>query len=317
MSRGKEAEMVGAKGKRIFFVAVVVLLAAAAGALVGGCGADSGKETVGPQVIKDVGKEEGETARTGTVSSTEVEGQGYADLKQTSPSPSSTGGLPELKPKIIKNGLVKLETGKGGYAGIRQEAVSLASSAGGYLEGEDSSRDDRGLTYATLTLRVPADRFDQVMEAVSSLGEVVSSKVSTSDVSGEYVDLESRLRHLQAEESFYLSLIGQARGVQEMISIREHLSSVQLEKERVQGRMSFLDRQVAYSTLTISVSERGPEEKEGFWSAVARAFRSFGRGMRALAIGLFYVLPYLVVIAVVIAAVWWLTVRRKRGGATP
>lgn len=298
-------------------VMVPILFIVAAGAFIVGCGEESGREATEPQAVPGVEQREEGVTRTGTVNSADAEGQGYADLKQVSPSTSSSGGLPELRSKVIKNALVKLETEKGDYARIRQEAVALASSAGGYLESEDSSRDDDGFTYATLTLRVPADRFDEVMEAASSLGELVSSKITTSDVSGEYVDLESRLRHLQAEESFYLSLINQAKTVQEMISIREHLSSVQLEKEQVQGRMDFLDRQVAYSTLTLSVSEKGPREEEGFWSAVRKALRSFGKGMRALAIGLFYILPYLALIALVIAAVWWFTVRRKRGGAKP
>ncbi len=53
--------------------------------------------------------------------------------------------------------------------------------------------------------------------------------------------MESRLRHLQAEESFYMSLIAKAQTIQEMITIREHLDSIQLEKEKAQGRKNFLD----------------------------------------------------------------------------
>jgi uncharacterized protein (DUF2132 family) len=227
---------------------------------------------------------------------------------------SSSSGLPQLQLKVIKTALMKMETGKGEYVKVREDAVADASSAGGYVESESSSRDDEGFTYATLTLRIPAENFDGVVSQVSSLGEVISTQISTNDVSGEYVDLESRLKHLQAEESFYLSLIGQARTIEEMISIREHLSSIQLEKEQVQGRKNFLDQQIGYSTLTLSVDEvSGEDEGGGFWHSVGEAFKSFGRGLRALAVGFFYALPYLVILVIVVGLVWLLVRRSRRG----
>ncbi|MBN2026692.1 MAG: DUF4349 domain-containing protein [Actinobacteria bacterium] len=226
--------------------------------------------------------------------------------------------LPQLQLMVIKTALMEMETAKGDYAKIREDAVAITSAAGGYVEGESASRDDEGLTYATLTLRIPADKFDGVVAEVSALGEVVSTQVSTNDVSAEYVDLESRLRHLQAEEEFYLSLIAEAQTVQEMITIREHLNSIQLEKEQVQGRINFLDQQVGFSTLTLSVDEKSPDEEdvEGFWASVGDAFINFGRGLKKLGIGFFYALPYLVILAV-IAMIVWLLVRRSRRRGTP
>jgi len=226
--------------------------------------------------------------------------------------------LPQLQLMVIKTALMEMETAKGDYAKIREDAVAITSAAGGYVEGESASRDDEGLTYATLTLRIPADKFDEVVAQVSSLGEVVSTQVSTNDVSAEYVDLESRLRHLQAEEEFYLSLIAEAQTIQEMITIREHLNSIQLEKEQVQGRINFLDQQVGFSTLTLSVDEKASDEEdvEGFWASVGDAFIHFGRGLKKLGIGFFYALPYLVILAV-IAMIIWLLVRRSRRRGTP
>lgn len=236
---------------------------------------------------------------------------------ETYAAPETTSSLPQLQLKVIRSALVDLETEKGGYAKLREDAVAAAYAAGGFVENESSSKDDEGFTYATLTLRVPAEKFDEVLSRVSSLGEVVSTQVSTQDVSGEYVDLESRLKHLQAEESFYMALIAKAETIEEMISIREHLSSIQLEKEQLQGRKDFLDQQISYSTLTLSVDEVSPEEKgEGFWDRVGDAFRSFGRGMKALAVGIFYALPYLLILAAIVAVVW-LLVRRSRRTPSP
>ncbi|MDI6873728.1 DUF4349 domain-containing protein [Candidatus Solincola sp.] len=243
----------------------------------------------------------------------EVSTQEPASISTAEGTGAST--LPELQARVIRNGQVKMEAERGGYAKIREDAVALVTAAGGYVQDESSRRDDEGLVHATLTLRVPAEAFDRTMTDISALGKIISSQVNTSDVSAEYVDLEARLRHLQAEEAFYLSLIGQAKTVQEMVTIREHLSSVQLEKERVQGRMNFLDRQVQYSTLTLSVDEVGPGEAGGFWDSVGRAFRAFARGMRVLALGIFYALPWLVLAALIYLVVHFLLRGRKKRSA--
>lgn len=248
-------------------------------------------------------------------------GMNAATLKGSAGAPEATksgSGLPQLELKVIKTALMKMEMGRGDYVKLREDAVALVVSVEGYVEAESSSRNDEGLTYATLTLRIPAQNFDDVLSQVSAMGNVLSTQVSTKDVSGEYVDLEGRLGHLQAEEAFYLALIGKASKVEEMISIQGHLSSVQAEKEQVQGRMNFLSQQIEYSTLTLSVDEvSGAVKDSGFGNSVTKAFGSFGKGVRAISIGFLYALPYLVIL-IVIGMVVWLIVRRKsRRGSNP
>ncbi len=286
----------------IFFTVVVTAAAL-------GCGGAEKEQSPGSPSFDDIsGKGVSDAALSGLPDAESTVGD---EARGTAEVSGAAAGLPQLQLKVIKSALVNLETEKGGYAKLKEEAAAAASAAGGFVENESASKDGEGFTHATLTLRVPAERFDEVMSRISSLGEAISTQVSTSDVSGEYVDLESRLKHLQAEESFYLALIAKAESVEEMISIREHLSSIQLEKEQLQGRKDYLDRQISYSTLTLSVNEVSPEEGEGFWHEVGDAFRSFGRGMRALALGIFYALPYLILLALLTVLVWWL-IRRSR-----
>jgi hypothetical protein len=304
-------------------VAALLVLVVFAAAMALGCGEESEqglREAIDESTWEQAEAEKGDL-EAGLEESLPAEMRDAQDLTASGEAgmvytPDSSA-LPQLQLKVIKTALMEMEMAKGDYVKIREDAVAIASAAGGYVEGESASRDDDGLTYATLTLRIPSDKFDAVVIDVSALGEVVSTQVSTNDVSAEYVDLESRLRHLQAEESFYLSLIGKAQTIQEMITIREHLDSIQLEKEQVQGRMNFLDQQVGFSTLTLSVDEIAPDEdKEGFLDSVGEAFKSFGRGLKELAVGFFYALPYLLILAV-IAIVIWLLVRRYRHPSTP
>lgn len=296
-----------------FFLLLLVIAAMALG-----CGGEDRKDASKAEDLASWEKSGlGEGDEEAAVSRTEKGGEDAFVPQELPASSGPASTLPQLQLLVIKTALMEMEAGRGDYARIREDAVAIASAAGGYVEGESSRRDDEGLTYATLTLRVPADRFDAVVGEVSSLGEVVSTQVSTHDVSAEYVDLEGRLRHLQAEEAFYLSLIARAQTIQEMITIREHLDAIQLEKEQAQGRKDYLDQQVGFSTLTLSVHEVEPEgEGKGFWHSAGEAFKSFGRGLKALAVGFFYALPYLVVLAA-IAVIVWLLIRRSRRRIPP
>lgn len=242
---------------------------------------------------------------------------GYLTANLDSGQSGNAFTLPQLQLMVIKTALMKMETAEGDYAKIREDAVAVASSVGGYVESESASRGGEGLTYATLTLRIPSESFDKVVSEVSAMGKVISTQVSTNDVSGEYVDLEGRLRHLQAEESFYMTLIDQARTIQEMITIRGHLDSIQLQREQAQGRINFLNQQIGYSTLTLSVDETSnKEEDKGFLHSMGEAFKSFGRGMGKLAVGFFYALPYLAILAILAGAAWLIVRRTRRGKPT-
>ncbi len=206
----------------------------------------------------------------------------------------STSDLPDIGQKIVKTGSLQLGIGEGTYADVRERIRSLANSSGGYLQGESSSQDASGLTHGTVTVRVPAEKFDEVFAAIAVFGEPGQTSVKTSDMTQEYVDLESRLRHLQAEEAFYLGLIDKAQTVSDMISISDRLSDIQQEKETVMGRQAYLDNQVAYATITATINETAPgAASRGFWSTVSSAFSSFGLLGKYLGVGILYALPYL------------------------
>ncbi len=230
---------------------------------------------------------------------------------------SISADLPELSPRVIRTGKLSLELEKGTYQEKRGEVYFLVESAGGYVQSENTGGDG-GSVRGTFLLRIPADRFDRVFPDLSRLGEVKSTEVATQDVTQEYIDLEGRIRHLEAEEQFYLGLIAQAKTIQEMLSIRERLDSVQLQKEQALGRKNYLDKQISYSLVTLNMSEAPPGDStgKGFWGRIGEAFRSFGRACRELLVGLAYALPYLALL-IIAAMLAWAAVRRRRVRKAP
>ena len=207
--------------------------------------------------------------------------------------PTGSSDLPEIAPKIVKSGETGLELEKGGFEAARDEVYLIVDSSGGYIETENTTVKN-GSVNGSFLIRVPFDRFDETFSRVGGLGRKLGMEVASQDVTEECIDLEGRLRHMEAEEQFYLGLMGQAGTIEEMTSIREKLSAVELEKEQALGRKNYLENQAAYSLITLTMQEEpilAPVAGTGFWGRLGAGLVSFGRACREVTVWLAYACP--------------------------
>lgn len=134
-----------------------------------------------------------------------------------------------------------------------EQVQALAEEMGGYVVSLSTYQYEEGLQ-ASITIRVPADSFDRAMDRLKNLATTVRQEsVSGQDVTEEYVDLESRLRHLRAKEKQLLEFLDQAEDTEAVLAVYEHLSATQQEIEQVTGRMQYLENQAALATITVSM----------------------------------------------------------------
>jgi len=173
---------------------------------------------------------------------------------ETSPSAEEAVVDPELPTigadavdqMLVFNGALSLMVEPDGIPDSIDAAVDQAVRAGGYIAQQ---------TDTTLTLRVPSRRFRKVMHQIEGLGEVRSRSVQTIDVSEEFHDLRVRLDNLQATRTRIQKLLGQAKGLTEILTVEKELERVGAEIDRIQGRLRFLSSQAAFSTVTITFAE--------------------------------------------------------------
>ena len=71
-------------------------------------------------------------------------------------------------------------------------------------------------------------------------------------------DVESRIAALEKTHAQLLDLLGKARNVQEALEVRRSLDEIAMELEVLKGRMRKLQNMISFSTLTLSMVERGP-----------------------------------------------------------
>jgi hypothetical protein len=109
--------------------------------------------------------------------------------------------------------------------------------------------------YATITIGLPSDEYENALRRLRGLAvKVLDENASGSDVTDEYVDLESRLRNLEATEARIRSFLDKAETVEEALRVNYELAAITEEIEQVKGRMNYLKERAAYSTITVHIS---------------------------------------------------------------
>jgi hypothetical protein len=177
--------------------------------------------------------------------------------------------------KIVQTATISLQVREVG--GSFEEVSRIATTAGGFiasskfaLQGEDQ--------IASMTIRVPAANYQEVLNDIRGLGVKVDTEGSNaSDVTEEYSDLEARLRNLEATEARLLELMGRATNVNEILQVQDRLNGVRGEIERVLGRISLLDRLTELATITVHlrpvvVSNGGGNGGFNFGAEVSKAW---------------------------------------------
>lgn len=185
------------------------------------------------------------------------------------PARAPKSGLPDLGLSVIKTATVTLEVEDDELQTTLQNATSSAEKYGGFVVST-SVTDDEDDPTGSIVVRVPASRFGDALADLESLGKVASESVSGTDVSQEFIDLQARLRNYVAQETVLLRLMERAQSVIDTIRVQNELQRVQLEVERLRGRITYLEDQTAMSTIELRVREEGavgapPGEFEKAW----------------------------------------------------
>lgn len=222
---------------------------------------------------------------------------------------------------IIRTGRIALTVDS--YGDVRDRIARLARNRGGYVA--TSSRETRGegnYTWTTgrIVIRVPSDAFTESFETVESYGEIRTSAADTQDVTDRLVDIEARLETLRAERDRLRELYREANETDGVLEISRELSDVQAEIERLTAQKRALEDRVAYSTITVELREEPPERptptpKPGYAdTALGAAFLAsvdgVVTGVKAAAVTVAYVLPYLFAFGLPLAGVSIVVSRR-------
>jgi uncharacterized protein DUF4349 len=201
-------------------------------------------------------------------------------------------------------------------------AQAIASGLGGDVLNlsQSGSGDSRS---ASLTIRVPSNRFGDALQQLKSLeGEIATSGVSAQDVTDQFVDLQARLTAKHAEEQRYLAILGRANTIDEILKVDASLGNVRTQIEQLTAQINSIKNRTEFSTISMSISMISllpGETTTRVWDpakTVGRALAALGAMMQVFADAVIWLivfgwLPLLALAAVVFAA------RMRRPAAPP
>lgn len=220
---------------------------------------------------------------------------------------------------VVKNATVALQV-----ADLAKAETAVRDSVaqfGGYVVTSESYGTDDS-SRIQITFRVPAARFDEALGGLQGLAQkVLSRTISGDDVTEEFVDLESRLRNLEATRDRLLSFLDKATKVEDALAVNQSLTDVQGQIEQIRGRMQFLKQNAALSTISVQLVPvtTTPIVDDG-WQPLEVARRAL-QALVVVGQGLVNVL----IVALVMTPLWlpllllviWLVRRSRRNKAAP
>ena len=135
------------------------------------------------------------------------------------------------------------------------QITKLAEGFGGYVVSSERSKQEERL-FGIITIRVPAEDFVDVMEALRKLAvDVTHEETSSKDVTEEYVDLSAKLHNLEATEEQLLRLMEKAEKVEDILNVQRELSKTRGDIEQTKGRMQYLERTSATSLIRVQLEQ--------------------------------------------------------------
>lgn len=213
--------------------------------------------------------------------------------------------------KIIQNIELNLQTKE--FAALLENVEKEISALGGYVEESTTNGLDpesRGYRSAHLIVRIPAENSTSFDSFLSENSVVTSRRVTTEDVTLQYVDMESRVKALTLEKEALEEILKKAVNVDEIISVRSQLTNVIHEIESYQSKLRTYDNLVDYCTVNIYIYEverTAVVEKQTVWQEIGtnlkNNFANVGKGMVALFVFFISAIPYLIPVAAVAAAI--------------
>ena len=185
------------------------------------------------------------------------------------PPPKATANrkiIYDARVELVTEDLNKLESG----------LLKIIETQGAYIADSDRSGASGATRHGNWKVRVPVEAYDAFVRGVLTLGELVSTRANSQDVSAEYYDLDAQQTAKKVEEARLLKHLADSTGrLEEILAVERELSRVRSEIEQMQGRLAVLSNLTSLATVTVSASEiKGyvPPQAPTLSQKVARTF---------------------------------------------
>ncbi len=208
-----------------------------------------------------------------------------------------------------------------------------------WVAATDSKSASAGTSYSdignqlyrvSMTFSVQATLYPQVASYMRDYGEkhggrLLSYNESVQDLTNDFVDTDSRLTNLRAEQQRLLTFLSQSQSLSDTLQVEQRLTDVEGQIENIEAHLNSISGQVTFYPVTVVLEPASTDTPQGQpWNpggtlttalAAALVFAEFlGNVIIWLAVFSVFAIP------VIVAITLWRRYRRahpRRGSAVP
>ncbi|KOU62752.1 lipoprotein [Streptomyces sp. MMG1533] len=287
--------------------ALAGILLAAALALTGCSGADSSDSGAGTTNDEAAAQSDAKGAAPG----------GAAD--GTGGDSDASGAKATAPPKISANHIIRTASLTVQVKDVPKsldEARTTTENAGGYVGNETTSRGEEGNEQTHVVLRVPVDKYEEVLAELEGSGKLLERTAKAQDVTDQVVDVESRITSQRASVARIRELMDRATRLSDVVTLEGELSTRQADLESLLARQASLKDRAGLATITLNLSETPvkkaakEDEDPGVVDALTGGWNAFVTMLRWIVVAIAAVLPFAAV--TVLTVLVWLRLVRPR-----
>ena len=189
--------------------------------------------------------------------------------------------------------------------------TGIVQDAGGRIDARsETAPDERNGGSASLTLRIPSNHLDAVIDDLRELGTVDQLSTDSYDVTTEVTDLNAKISTLRASTERIQGLLLEAKDISDIIKLENELDGRQAELQSLEARQRGLDDQVSMSTIDLSLTTEPvvivDDSPETFWDGLVSGWNALVAFLSGALVIVGVLLPWaalagLIVVAVIVA----------------
>jgi len=200
------------------------------------------------------------------------------------------------------------------------QAVGIVQNAGGRVDARsETAPDERNGGSALLTLRIPSNHLDAVVDDLRELGTVDQFSTDSYDVTTEVTDLDAKISTLRASTERIQALLLDAKDIKDIITLENELDGRQAELQSLEAQQRGLDDQVSMSTIDLSLTTEPvvivvvDDTPETFWDGLVSGWNALVSFVSVALVIVGVLLPWAALSGlIVVAVIAMIRVRRSR-----
>lgn len=240
-----------------------------------------------------------------------VESAGFAPSRMVASDsyyPQGEGAINSDDRKVIERGSIEIEVKD--FDTTFNRVLDIAKENQGFVSHSNTWIDYNEVKRGSITIRVPTSNLDNTEKIIGELGEIESRSRSGEDVTERYTDLTARLKQAELSENRLLDILKSAESVEDLLAVERELNRIRQQIESYQGQINYLDNNIDYSTLSVSLHEPEPIVEQ---FDVLKSIKNSVNNFFGTILWFIEALGSLIPIAALVGIVWF-AIRKVRSG---